>query len=119
AGGQHVNKTDSAVRITHLPTGIVVQCQNERSQHKNRSSAMKILRARLYQFHEDEKKKALEAVEHTKKRIEWGNQIRSYVLHPYNMVKDHRTGEETSNVDTVMDGDIDAFIYAYLSGQEA
>jgi len=119
AGGQHVNKTDSAVRITHLPTGIVVQCQNERSQHKNRSSAMKILRARLYQFQEDEKKKALEAVENTKKRIEWGNQIRSYVLHPYNMVKDHRTGEETSNVDTVMDGDIDAFIYAYLSGQEA
>ena len=119
AGGQHVNKTDSAVRITHLPTGIVVQCQNERSQHKNRASAMKILRARLYQFQEDEKKKALEAVENTKKRIEWGNQIRSYVLHPYNMVKDHRTGEETSNVDTVMDGDIDAFIYAYLSGQEA
>ena len=119
AGGQHVNKTDSAVRITHLPTGIVVQCQNERSQHKNRSSAMKILRARLYQFHEEEKKKKLEAVEHTKKRIEWGNQIRSYVLHPYNMVKDHRTGEETSNVDGVMDGDIDAFIHAYLSGEEA
>ncbi len=119
AGGQHVNKTDSAVRITHLPTGIVVQCQNERSQHKNRSSAMKILRARLYQAQEEEKKKALEAVEHTKKRIEWGNQIRSYVLHPYNMVKDHRTGEETSNVDAVMDGDLDAFIHAYLSGEEA
>jgi peptide chain release factor 2 len=119
AGGQHVNKTDSAVRITHLPTGIVVQCQNERSQHKNRSSAMKILRARLYQFQEEEKKKALEAVEHTKKRIEWGNQIRSYVLHPYNMVKDHRTGEETSNVEAVMDGNIDAFIHAYLSGEEA
>ncbi len=119
AGGQHVNKTDSAVRITHLPTGIVVQCQNERSQHKNRSSAMKILRTRLYQFHEEEKQKELEAVEHTKKRIEWGNQIRSYVLHPYNMVKDHRTGEETSNVDAVMDGDIDAFIHAYLSGEKA
>ncbi|MCD6334164.1 MAG: peptide chain release factor 2 [Candidatus Latescibacteria bacterium] len=119
AGGQHVNKTDSAVRITHLPTGIVVQCQNERSQHKNRASAMKILRARLYQFQEEEKRKEMEAVEHTKKRIEWGNQIRSYVLHPYNMVKDHRTGEETSNVEAVMDGDIDAFIYAYLSGQEA
>ncbi len=119
AGGQHVNKTDSAVRITHLPTGIVVQCQNERSQHKNRASAMKILRARLYQAQEEEKRKALEAVEHTKKRIEWGNQIRSYVLHPYNMVKDHRTGEETSNVDAVMDGDIDAFIHAYLSGEEA
>jgi len=119
AGGQHVNKTDSAVRITHLPTGIVVQCQNERSQHKNRASAMKILRARLYQFQEEEKRKEMEAVEHTKKSIEWGNQIRSYVLHPYNMVKDHRTGEETSNVEAVMDGDIDAFIYAYLSGQEA
>ncbi|MFH1008691.1 MAG: peptide chain release factor 2 [Candidatus Latescibacterota bacterium] len=119
AGGQHVNKTDSAVRITHLPTGIVVQCQNERSQHKNRMSAMKILRARLYQFHEDEKQKRQDVVEDTKKRIEWGNQIRSYVFHPYNMVKDHRTGEETSNVEAVMDGKLDAFIYAYLSGKEA
>lgn len=119
AGGQHVNKTDSAVRITHFPTGIVVQCQNERSQHKNRASAMKILRARLYQHYKEEQEKEREAVERTKKRIEWGNQIRSYVLHPYTMVKDHRTGEETSNVEAVMDGELDAFIYAYLSGKGA
>ncbi len=119
AGGQHVNKTDSAVRITHLPTGIVVQCQNERSQHKNRASAMKILRARLYQHYKEEQEKEREAVERTKKRIEWGNQIRSYVFHPYNMVKDHRTEEETSNVEAVMDGDIDAFVHAYLSGKGA
>jgi len=115
AGGQHVNKTSSAVRITHLPTGIVAQCQNERSQHKNKAFAMKVIKARLYELHiqEEEKKKA----EYTKdqKKIEWGSQIRSYVFHPYNMVKDLRTEEETSNVQAVMDGDIDKFINSYLT----
>lgn len=115
AGGQHVNKTDSAVRITHVPTGIVVQCQNERSQHKNRASAMKVLRARLHQYYKEEEQKKLDALEREKKRIEWGSQIRSYVFHPYTMVKDHRTEVETSNVEAAMDGDIDLFIHAYLS----
>lgn len=115
AGGQHVNKTDSAVRITHVPTGIVVQCQNERSQHKNRASAMKVLRARLHQYYKEEEQKKLDALEREKKRIEWGSQIRSYVFHPYTMVKDHRTEVETSNVEAAMDGDIDRFIHAYLS----
>jgi peptide chain release factor 2 len=115
AGGQHVNKTSSAVRITHLPTGIVAQCQNERSQHKNRGTAMKILKARLYQRHKEEEQKKLDVIESTKKKIEWGSQIRSYVFHPYNMVKDHRTEAETGNVSAVMDGDLDRFIHAYLS----
>ncbi len=114
AGGQHVNKTDSAVRITHIPTGIVVQCQNERSQHKNRSSAMKVLKARMYELkkHEHDEKKQEKLGE--KKEISWGNQIRSYVFQPYTLVKDHRTGEETGSVEYVFDGDIDRFIYAYL-----
>jgi peptide chain release factor 2 len=115
AGGQHVNKTSSAVRITHLPTGIVVQCQSERSQHQNRASALKILYARLYQLQREEEMKRQNEIESQKKRIEWGSQIRSYVLHPYSMVKDHRTDIETSNVQGVMDGDIDRFIEGYLS----
>jgi len=115
AGGQHVNKTSSAVRITHIPTNIVVQCQNERSQIKNRATAMKILRSRLYQLELEEQRKKKQKLEQTKKKIEWGSQIRSYVFHPYNMVKDHRTNMETSNIQAVMDGDIDRFIEAYLS----
>jgi peptide chain release factor 2 len=114
AGGQHVNKTDSAIRITHLPTGIVVQCQNERSQHKNKANAMKILTARLYRLKEEEQKKEKQKIEEVKKDIAWGSQIRSYVFHPYNMVKDHRTGHETSNTQAVMDGDIQPFILQYL-----
>ncbi len=116
AGGQHVNKTDSAVRITHIPTGIVVQCQNERSQHRNREAAMKMLRARLYQKKLEEEQARLNEIEKNKKDIAWGSQIRSYVFHPYNMVKDHRTGVETGNVTAVMDGDLDAFIKGYLMG---
>ncbi len=115
AGGQHVNKVSSAVRITHIPSGIVVQCQNERSQHKNREMAMKILRSKLYQLRKEEEEKKLEKIESQKKKIEWGSQIRSYVFHPYNLVKDHRTGVETSNSQAVMDGDLDRFISAYLS----
>ncbi|MFH0732578.1 MAG: peptide chain release factor 2 [Candidatus Omnitrophota bacterium] len=114
AGGQHVNVTDSAVRITHIPTGIVVQCQNERSQMKNKSTAMKILKARMYEREQEEQKKKLEKQYSEKKSIEWGSQIRSYVLHPYNMVKDHRTKAETSNTQAVMNGEIDIFIEAYL-----
>jgi peptide chain release factor 2 len=114
AGGQHVNKTDSAIRITHLPTGTVVQCQNERSQHKNKANAMKILAARLFKLQEEEQKKNMEKFEENKKDIAWGSQIRSYVFHPYNMVKDHRTGYETSNVQAVMDGQIEKFIKDYL-----
>lgn len=114
AGGQHVNKTDSAVRITHMPSGIVVQCQNERSQHQNRENAMKILKSRLYQKKLEEDKAEMAELESGKKEIGWGSQIRSYVFHPYNMVKDHRTDAETSNVNAVMDGDIDDFIHAYL-----
>ncbi len=114
AGGQHVNKTDSAVRITHLPTGIVVQCQDERSQIKNRSKAMKVLRSRLAAV-EQEKRDAEQAADYAaKQRIEWGSQIRSYVLHPYLMVKDHRTEHETSNAQAVLDGQLDDFIQAYL-----
>jgi len=115
AGGQHVNKTSSAVRITHLSTNIVVQCQTERSQHKNKESAMKILRSRLYQhFLEIERAKQAKK-EPDKKKIEWGSQIRSYVFHPYNLVKDHRTQVETSNIQAVMDGELSKFISAYLS----
>jgi peptide chain release factor 2 len=114
AGGQHVNKTDSAVRITHLPTGIVVQCQNERSQHKNKATALKILKARLYEKEMKEKSEKLEELHNTKKEIAWGSQIRSYVMHPYRMVKDHRTNKVIHNVDRVMDGEIDELIKAYL-----
>ena len=114
AGGQHINKTDSAVRITHIPTGIVVACQQERSQHKNRSTAMKMLRAALYQHALDEREKEREAVEATKADIAWGSQIRSYVFQPYTMVNDHRTELKVSDVHRVMDGDLDPFIEAYL-----
>ena len=114
AGGQHVNKTSSAVRITHIPTGIVVQCQSERSQHMNRDNAMKILVSRLYQKKKEEEEKKLKELEKTKKEIAWGSQIRSYVFHPYNMVKDHRTKVETSNIQDVMDGNLDPFIHEFL-----
>ncbi len=114
AGGQHVNKTDSAVRITHLETGIVVQCQNERSQHKNKATAMKVLRSRLYELYKKQQDEAQEKKLKDKKDISWGNQIRSYVFHPYTMVKDHRTKNETGNVQAVMDGDLDPFIEEYL-----
>jgi peptide chain release factor 2 len=114
AGGQHVNKTDSAVRITHLPTGIVVQCQSERSQHRNRDNAMKILRARLYSLKLEEERQRLSKMIETQKEIAWGSQIRSYVIHPYTLAKDHRTAVETSAVHEVLDGDIDEFIEAYL-----
>lgn len=114
AGGQHVNRTDSAVRITHIPTNIVVTCQSERSQFKNKANAMKILKARLYQRKLEEERAKRQKLEESKTDIAWGNQIRSYVFHPYNMVKDHRTGHETGDIQRVMDGEIDDFIYAYL-----
>jgi peptide chain release factor 2 len=114
AGGQHVNKTSSAVRITHLPTGIVVQCQNERSQHKNRATAMKLLRARLYDLREKERQAELAAQRGKQEEIAWGSQIRSYVLQPYQMAKDHRTDIEIGNVNAVLDGEIDPFINGYL-----
>jgi len=114
AGGQHVNKTDSAVRITHIPSGIVVQCQNERSQHMNRAMAMKLLKARLYEMEVQAREKEIESINAAKKQIAWGHQIRSYVLQPYRLIKDHRTGFETGNVDAVLDGDLDDFIEAFL-----
>ncbi len=114
AGGQHVNVTDSAVRITHLPTGVVVQCQNERSQHRNKDTAMKILRSKLFELEMEKRREELQDVENTKAEIGWGSQIRSYVLHPYRMVKDHRTLVEKGNVDPILDGDLDEFILAFL-----
>ena len=114
SGGQHLNKTDSAIRITHLPTNIVVQCQNERSQLKNKNTALKLLKSRLYQKQIDERKREKEKKEKEKKEISWGNQIRSYIFHPYNMVKDHRTNIENTNTSSVMNGDINKFIKGYL-----
>jgi len=114
AGGQHVNKTDSAVRITHEPTGIVAACQKDRSQHRNRDIAMRLLKAKLYELEMEKIRKEREAREDAKSKIEWGSQIRSYVLHPYRMVKDHRTGVEMGNADAVLDGNIDDFIHAFL-----
>lgn len=114
AGGQHVNTTDSAVRITHLPTGVVVQCQNERSQHTNRDVAMKLLKAKLIQLKEEEKKEKIEDLQGKYNQITWGSQIRSYVFQPYKLVKDHRTNFDNTNVDSVMDGDLDGFMFEYL-----
>lgn len=114
AGGQHVNKTDSAVRITHYATGIVVQCQNERSQHMNKDLAFKMLKSKLFEYYEEEREKEHQSNAIAKKEITWGSQIRSYVFQPYTMVKDHRTSFQTGNVNSVMDGDIDGFIQSYL-----
>lgn len=119
AGGQHVNKTESAVRITHLPSGIVTTCQTERSQHSNRDTAMRILRARLAKLHEEKREQELTELRGVQSDIAWGHQIRSYVFCPYTMVKDHRTGVEVGNVEGVMDGDLDRFIYAYLEQRAA
>lgn len=119
SGGQHVNKTDSAIRLTHLPTGVVVSCQAERSQHSNRDKAMKMLKARLYEIEVDKQRKEMERFYGKKGEIAWGSQIRSYVLQPYTMVKDHRTEAETSQVDKVLDGDLDMFIDAYLKAEKA
>ncbi len=115
AGGQHINKTSSAIRITHLPTGIVVTCQNERSQFQNKDRAMQMLKAKLYEVEQEKKREYEASIRGEVKDIAWGSQIRSYVFHPYNMVKDHRTGEETGNVQAVMDGNLDSFMNAYLS----
>jgi peptide chain release factor 2 len=117
SGGQHVNKTDSAVRMTHAPSGIIVQCQTERSQHENRYRALKMLKAALYEKEMEKRNAEKDAMNSTKKANEWGSQIRSYVMHPYQLCKDHRTGHETSQVQSVMDGDLDGFIYALLRGQ--
>lgn len=117
AGGQHINKTDSAVRITHLPTGISVKCQNGRSQHDNKDLAMQLLKSKLYQREIEEREKKMAAIKGEQKLIEWGSQIRSYVFHPYTMVKDVRTSFETNNAQNVMDGDLDGFIFAYLKAQ--
>jgi peptide chain release factor 2 len=119
SGGQHVNKTSSAVRITHLPTNIVVQCQDEKSQHRNKDLAMKVLRARLYQLEQEKKAAEVKKMHDNKKEIAWGSQIRSYTLQPYRLIKDHRTNVETGNVDAVLDGDISGFIKAYLLDQAA
>ena len=115
AGGQHVNKTDSAVRITHLPTNIVVTCSNEKSQHRNKATAMKILKSRLYEKKLDEERAKQDRLDHQKKEIAWGSQIRTYTMQPYQLVKDHRTGVEVGNVDAVLNGQIDRFIESYLS----
>jgi peptide chain release factor 2 len=114
AGGQHINKTDSAVRITHMPTGIIVQCQSDRSQHKNRDKAMQLLKSKLYDLEMQKRREKTDAVNSTKMKIEWGSQIRSYVLHPYQMVKDHRTDHESSDIQGVLDGKLDEFIISYL-----
>jgi peptide chain release factor 2 len=121
AGGQHVNKTDSAVRITHLPTGTVVSCQNERSQHSNRRTAMTILRAKLYELERAKRDEEMAALRGDQQNIEWGSQIRSYVMQPYTMVKDHRTSVETGDVERVLNGDLEEFMQAHLQsslGQE-
>ena len=117
AGGQHINKTDSAIRITHIPTGVVVACQTERSQHQNKDNAMKMLKAKLVEMAEREQKEKIEDLKGDMKEIAWGSQIRSYVFHPYNMVKDHRTNFEVGNIGAVMDGDLDGFINEYLKAQ--
>ena len=114
AGGQHVNKTDSAIRITHVPSGIVTQCQTQRSQHKNKEQALKVLKSKLFQLEVEKQLQNKKELEGEKKDIGWGNQIRSYVFHPYNMIKDHRTKHEVGNIKSVMDGNIDEFIYSYL-----
>jgi peptide chain release factor 2 len=114
AGGQHVNKTDSAIRITHIPSGIVTQCQTQRSQHKNKEQALKVLKSKLFQLEMEKQLLNKKELEGEKKDIGWGSQIRSYVFHPYNMIKDHRTKHEVGNIKSVMDGNIDDFIYSYL-----
>ena len=114
AGGQHINKTDSAVRMTHIPTGIIVQCQNQRSQIQNRERCMQLLRAKLFEYEKQKQAELKSDIAGDYQAIEWGSQIRSYVFHPYNMVKDHRTGAETGNVQAVMDGNLELFVEAYL-----